>query len=247
MIIIPTHHQSQQDRTSEAGNVLFLILIAVALFAALSYAVTQSTRSGGGDANNETNLVNSAQITQYPAGIKTSITRMIVSNGVTAEELEFNAPAAFSSLTSNNVGVFHPSGGGATYAFAPDSVVDTTINATKAWVFNTENEVQNIGQTDAAAPTHDTADTIAFLPGVKLAICQKIHAQLGLATTFSTDETGINYVTQQTDAVGTATDHILTNATNGTIGALATELVGQPQGCFKDGTTYVYYHVLIER
>ena len=68
----------ENKRSGERGNVLFLILIAVALFAALSYAVTQSTRSGSGDASGETNLISSAQLTQYPAGIRTSIVRMII-------------------------------------------------------------------------------------------------------------------------------------------------------------------------
>ena len=62
--------QKMHRSTAEKGNVLFLILIAVALFAALSYAVTQSSRSGGGDANNETSLINSAQVTQYPASVR---------------------------------------------------------------------------------------------------------------------------------------------------------------------------------
>lgn len=234
-----------EGRQSEKGNVLFLILIAVALFAALSYAVTQSTRSGGGDASSETNLVNSSQITQYPASLKTAITRMNVSNSITPDTLLFTAPANFSLLTTSTLqsqAVFYPSvGGGATYQQAPNNVMASGLPGT--WHFNAENEVLNIG-TDGGA-SGASIDITTFLPGIKQAICEKINAQLAITG-------GTNGVMTETATVDTTSDMITTHAgiqtsTAGILGTAATNLVGRPQGCFKLGANYVYYSVLVER
>lgn len=61
----------------QQGNALFLILIAVALFAALSFAVTQSGR-GSGDTSREQALIGAAQVTQIGASLQTAATRMRV-------------------------------------------------------------------------------------------------------------------------------------------------------------------------
>lgn len=231
---------AKAGRTSEQGNVLFLILIAVALFAALSYAVTQSTRSGGGDASRETTLVNSSTITQYPASIKTAIVRMIVSNGVTVDQLSFDAPSAYGSFTTTQQAqnVFHPSGGGASYQLAPASVMANSAPGT--WLFNAANQVYNIGS-DTAAPAGN--DIIAILPGVTQAICERIHAQLGLGAVPT--ETGIIVAASSNKTVSNlaipSSAQII-----GVASAGGSVLNGQPQGCFQQ-SGYNYYHVLVER
>lgn len=233
-LAISNSQAGPQDRQQEKGNVLFLILIAVALFAALSYAVTQSTRSGGGDASRETNLVNSSQITQYPASIKTAIVRMIVSNSISPDTLQFNQPSAFGSLTTVGQGVFHPSGGGANYQLAPTNV---TSVANQAWVFNMNNQILNIGTNGTAAAN----DIIAFLPNVRAAICNQIHTQLGLVA--PPVDSGIDVTTQMVN--GYAVPGAAGPVINGTG---ANELDSQPQGCFQQPSgTYYYYHVLVER
>src|SRR5690606_5024544 len=97
-----------QARKGERGNALFLILIAVALFAALSYAVTQSGR-GGGTIDNETALINASQITQFPAAVRTAVTRMVLT-GTAVSGLNFDAVGG--TGTDVETAVFNPSGGG---------------------------------------------------------------------------------------------------------------------------------------
>jgi hypothetical protein len=268
---------AQVQRQGESGNVLFLILIAVVLFAALSYAVTQSSRSGGGDANSEKSLISSAQLTQYPAGIRTSIVRMIL-NGVDVTRLVFNQPSDFGAgepIDDTNIdpadtanynvahaktvhaAEFHPLGGGATYSPAPADMMDSGQQTD--WIFTGAYEVDKIGTSkDSSA---DGNDIIAFLPGVTAATCKKLNTQLGILATSSSDSNGNGVPSAGSEAdVPTTTDAMIADSSGDPYGIPATEKViggafsGQPYGCYDsdDSTSggdgpYVYYHVLVER
>lgn len=237
-----TSHQ-YQGRAAEKGNVLFLILIAVVLFAALSYAVTQSSRTGGGDAGRETNLISSAEISQYPAAVKTAIVRMII-NGTTYEELKFNPPSAFGGLASTPDGVFHPNGGAAAYTNASADVMADGSPGT--WYFNPNFEVKNIGTSTAADPAGN--EFTAFLPGIKQAICRKVNEEVGLGSTIpvtsgvaSTDVDEL-YDDADSETIPNETAILGSGAPTGVA------LAGQPFGCFEaSDSVYVYFQVLSER
>ena len=233
-------------RQSEQGNVLFLILIAVALFAALSYAVTQSTRSGGGDASSEASLVNSAQLTQYPASIRTSIVRMVI-GGADVDTLEFNQPVDFAGCNVDSGAetrcVFHPAGGGATYSKAPADVMDT---GSGDWFFNGENEIHLIGtSTGDDTSTAATADLIAFLPGITTGICNKINEELGISGVIA--ETSIDFTSASNMVNPDASTDTSIGGGGATIGFDNATFDAQPFGCFTQGGQNIYYHVLIER
>lgn len=232
-----------QEMKKQDGNVLFLILIAVALFAALSYAVTSSSRSSGGNASGETNLISSAQITQYPAAINTAILRMIIS-GTSVEDIRFNRPPEFDELDSTEYGVFHPSGGAATYITAPkDSMEDGQAGD---WVFNANLEVPDIELSGV-----DGNDVIAFLIGLKRSICSKINEEHGLGTTIpvlSADRSPDYSERMFDDGVADYVFPVGTDVIDIDDGTGSFD--GKPFGCFQNGGAdgdYVYYHVIVER
>ena len=230
------------DRCAESGNVLFLILIAVALFAALSYAVTQSTRSGSGNTDGERSLLNSATLTQYPATIRTAVVRMIL-GGIDLEALAFEAPASFGGMANTDSAVFHPQGGGAIFQDAPSDVMASGSAGT--WFFNGNFEVPDVGQ--AAAEGNEL---IAFLLNVSTGVCRRVNEELGItAGTFTLS--GIPEV-QLTDASFTDTElegevypttdqEDITNATQ--------DLDGQPTACIRDTSLgqNIFYSVILER
>ncbi len=73
------------------GNVLFIILIAVALFAALSYAVTSSTRVGENSAKSESDQIYVSQVLQACSTLRQSAQRFLMGSQVTEATLQVNA------------------------------------------------------------------------------------------------------------------------------------------------------------
>lgn len=207
-------------RSGEKGNALFLILIAVVLFAALSYAITQSNR-GGGAPNRETSLVASTTITQYSSAIRTGITRMLLRNTAIAD-IKFDEPGSvgYAVVLDEPEQVFHPNGGGVSFQ-APDL---QTINTGGDWYFDATSNVVNIGT--------GADELIAFLTDVKQPICQRIVDQI------YGDNTTIPVLAEaMADIVAGSANMTLTGAT----------IDGQPFGCLSLTGGYVYYHVLAEQ
>lgn len=242
---------NQTHRQSEKGNVLFLILIAVALFAALSYVVTQSTRSGGGSTEREKNILSSAQMTQYPTALRTAIIRMVL-GGVAVENIYFNSPSNFGSLSVTQL-VFHPQGGGATYQDAPADL-SATGNSALTWVYNAQFQVNGIGINGAGGN-----DVIAFLPGVSDGVCRQVNEELGIdPTSLSPAACGTNIpvITGQTAnlAMNMTNAYTFPATAAGTLAPTTgcTALFDrQASGCFKDTSATpnrnVFYSVLLER
>lgn len=240
----------QTQRRSEKGNVLFLILIAVALFAALSYVVTQSTRSGGGSTEREKNILSSAQMTQYPTALRTSIIRMVLA-GVAIENVKFDAPgdAGFTSQSTSQL-VFHPQGGGATYQEAPTEL-SASGNTQLSWRYNADVEVPGIGIDGSGGN-----DVIAFLPGVSDGVCRQVNEELGIDTSEDVCGLGVNIPVVATANIDTAIDNMMDvtevsfpSTANAILTATTCTTIfdRQASGCFKEGTRNVFYSVLLER
>lgn len=238
------------NKKNEKGNVLFLILIAVALFAALSYAVTQSSRSGG-DAGRETNVLNSAQLSQYPNQVRTAIVRQII-DGTSATAIRFNAPADFEDLDSNRIGVFHPEGGGAVFQDAqPDMMEDGNAGV---WHYNMEFEVPDIGISTPTGQDNEAGnEIIAFLPNVTLDVCRRINLEANVRENISdtppvsadfSASYALDMIEEAADDYDLPTAEVILDSTSD-----AGIFDGKTFGCFRNTASgpYVYYHVLYER
>ena len=105
----------------ENGSAVFLILIAVVMFAALSYAVTQSTRGGGADLDKENKYLSSARIAEIGAGLQAAVQRMIFT-GTSIDSVNLHAAGNKAAPCTSGVNcIFAPEGGGIPFPTLPEA------------------------------------------------------------------------------------------------------------------------------
>lgn len=233
----------------QQGNVLFLILIAVALFAALSYAVTKST-SGGGNADKEKARLLASEILSYYNSVNVAVLRMHIS-GVSLVDMCFDDPLWATtgdvgdyrdnpSCSDNTKRVFHSEGGGASAQVAPD-ISYWPINRISGSV-----SVHSIGTTEADLIMGFLMDDNAF----SKVICDSLNEAAGIDPN-TADLSGGTIRMQDWDSFegsyATLPRPVVQQIGEEIGSAFAGKTSGCAHGSSHHGNRYVYYQVLQAR
>jgi hypothetical protein len=159
--------------TTQRGNVLFLILIAVVLFAALSYAVTTSNR-GGGNADTEQVELKISQMMNYIASIRSAILRLSI-KGVEDSQFCFDSAlwghADYNSAgCSNDINKIFSSSGGVNWSTPVDG-----INDGSPWEITDGVAVEFLN-----VPATGNPEITMILPNIPFDVCRAINEYVGL-------------------------------------------------------------------
>ncbi|PZQ48022.1 MAG: hypothetical protein DI551_02220 [Micavibrio aeruginosavorus] len=226
-------------KQAESGNMLFLILIAVALFAALSYVVTYTTRSGSGDASSEKTKLIASEIFNHAISVQSAITRIYL-GGCSLETLNFKS-VVDGTLHENpdapvngHCDVFSNTGGGAV-ANEPDK--NWTNQAT--YYYAGSAALTNVGTTCTEA---SCADLVMILRGITPELCTELNKRNGILTPIASLPTD----TQEGCPYKGTFD---CNGNNNVEVIFADpELRGHSSICYNDTVHgYTYTHALLER
>ena len=162
------------------GNALFLILIAVALFAALSYAVTNSGRGGSGIDREQADIL-AAQILNSVAAVQQGIQRLEIIGGY--DQVQLNDSAATNSGTCysgentttpcSTVGIFNADDGVLPDIFWSAELRDPAYTGTDRWVF------QSIEyETGGSAAGTSLPDIILEYVGLTDEVCSALNRKM---------------------------------------------------------------------
>ncbi len=159
-------------RHNERGNALIYVLIAIVLFAALSFTLTRQSRNSGTSEIDEAQAqIYATEFLTYSAQVRSVLDQMIFS-GSDIDDLDFTQPSGSSFNTAPYLHkIFHPQGGGLTLNHIPEKAsYQISSGLPTGWYLGRFN---NVEWTPSAA-----TDVILTAHQISKQVCQAINKSL---------------------------------------------------------------------
>ncbi|MDH5722867.1 MAG: hypothetical protein OEY94_06065, partial [Alphaproteobacteria bacterium] len=239
----------KQNHISESGNILWFLLLTIALLGMLTFIVSRNSGTVNQSGRVEQDRIRASSLLRYTKSIEIAVQRMVLNEGISESDLDFVAISAGHDNTNCNTTsceVFNVQGGGVDYRSAADILGDTGF--ANNWHISSGNRVGGMGCDDASA---NCKDLLLLLEDVPESICLQVNKILNI-----TNPSGALPQQFEVDVGPAYTGSFSTNAANEYIGG-ANALNESPQvrrqqaGCiYEFGTAQnnvFYYHVLLPR
>lgn len=227
---------------TQRGNALIYVLIAIALFAGLSFVLArQSDTSESSSLTEERAEIAASQILSYASQAKQALDQMLFT-GARIDDLDFILPSDAAFNTPPTIyKVHHPGGGGLTRGNIPQEAMGSTVTTPPAgWYMGRFNNVE-------WTPT-SASDIILTAYSLDRLVCERINEKI----------TGNTTIPQLTDSIK---ETMIDDATPGYGGGANTDLTTDAAGdicpachnlvslCVQNqaGDVYGFYSVLVDR
>jgi len=252
-------NQAPSKAGTQAGNVLWYILLAIFLLGALTMFMSNTGSQSEDTGSAEKASIHASEILKYAAGIKTAVD-LLMAQGCSETQLSFwndhnkdgteNASDLFynsRSPTDRTCHLFHANGAGISWRKVKPEWLDKSQNAKAGygdWFFSAQSRIVNIG-TWCATPACN--EIVILLPYLNKETCKRINQMLnvnpGSHEPPKDDNSAYGY-TSPYAFNGTFTgNNVLNDTTN--------FLAGKKTGCFEGDLNppggYHFYHVLLAR
>lgn len=222
----------------QSGVALAYILIAVALFAALSVAVANMMRGGGEDvAGQEKARIIAQEVIDTARAMRQAVQGVRISGTCTDEEISFDnaTVAGYAHATRDACKIFDPAGAAMNWPIPADNANDSS-----PYVF-TDAPVADIPDSGDGDP-----DLMIVLPHVNAQICTQINklAKVNTAGSYAPPQENDNQSTLGSDKFAGAASYTTVSAEIG-----GAQLAGKRDACFESqgSGVYFYYGVLLAR
>lgn len=218
---------------NDRGNAFLYVLIAIVLFAALTYAMVRNHDAGGAASEIDEGRVSVAadSILAYAVSTQTAITRMD-QMGTSADAIDFMLPSdtVFNDPPTLDK-LFHPDGGGLVYKPLPKDALDATVTNPDAGFY--------VGRFSNFEWSPTTAQDVIFSAyGLTQAVCARLNRQI-------TGDAAIPEIQ------GISLQQALVDASLHTSGnadldsSTCADCEEKPALCIREGAKYGFYSIMV--